>query len=65
MIRTIAVEIPARSHSLMEGLGDGFLDDIKDGHVILDSTKAAKDNIEEAYAAYHLSEVTIKLLYNC
>jgi hypothetical protein len=49
-IRSTAVEIPAGSHGLlMEGSEDGLFDVVRDGHVILDSIKAAKDNIEEAY----------------
>lgn len=47
LIRSIAVEIPAGSHGfLMEGSEDGLFDVIRDGHVILDSIEAAKDNIE-------------------
>jgi hypothetical protein len=50
LVRSIAVEIPAGSHGLlMEGSEDGLFDIVRDGHVILDSIKAAKDNIEEAY----------------
>ena len=50
LIRSIAIEIPAGSHGLlMEGSEDGLFDVVRDGHVILDSIKAAKDNIEEAY----------------
>jgi hypothetical protein len=50
LIRSIAVEIPAGSYGLlMEGSEDGLFDIIRDGHVILDSIKAAKDNVEEAY----------------
>jgi hypothetical protein len=50
LIRSIAVEIPAGSHGLlMEGSEDGLFDVVRDGHVIFDSIKAAKDNIEEAY----------------
>jgi hypothetical protein len=49
-IRSTAVEIPAGSHGLlMEGSEDGLFDVVRNGHVILDSIKAAKDNIEEAY----------------
>jgi hypothetical protein len=50
LIRSTAAEIPAGSHSLlMEGSEDGLFDVVRDGHVILDSIKATKDNIEEAY----------------
>jgi hypothetical protein len=50
LIGSIAVEIPAGSYGLfMEGSEDGLFDVVRDGHVILDSIKAAKDNIEEAY----------------
>jgi hypothetical protein len=50
LIRSIAAEIPAGSHGLlMEGSEDGLFDVIRDGHVILNSIEAAKDNIEEAY----------------
>jgi hypothetical protein len=50
LTRAIAVEIPARSDGLfVEGSEEGLFDIVKDGHVILDSIKAAKDNIEEAY----------------
>jgi hypothetical protein len=50
LIRSIAVEIPAGSHNLfLEGLKDGLFDVVRDGHVILDSIEAIKDNIEEAY----------------
>lgn len=50
LIRSTAAEIPAGSHGLlMERSEDGLFDVVRDGHVILDSIKAAKDNIEEAY----------------
>jgi hypothetical protein len=50
LIRSTAAEIPAGSHGLlMEGSEDGLFDVVRDGHVILDSIKATKDNIEEAY----------------
>jgi hypothetical protein len=48
-IRSTTAEIPAGSHSLlMEGSEDGLFDVVRDGHIILDSIKATKDNIEEA-----------------
>jgi hypothetical protein len=50
LIRSIAVEIPAGSDGLLvEGSEEGLFDIVRDGHVILDSIKAAKDNIEKAY----------------
>jgi hypothetical protein len=50
LIRSIAVEIPAGSDGLLvEGSEEGLFDIVRDGHVILASIKAAKDNIEKAY----------------
>jgi hypothetical protein len=53
LIGSIAVEIPAGSECLLvEGSQEGLFDVVRDGHVILDSIEAAKDNIEEAYLCH-------------
>jgi hypothetical protein len=50
LIGSIAIEIPAGSDGLLvERSEERLFDIVRDGHVILDSIKTAKDNIEEAY----------------
>jgi hypothetical protein len=47
LIRATVVEIPARRDCLLvERSEEGLFDVVRDGHVILDGIKAAKDNIE-------------------
>ena len=47
LIWTIAIEIPTGGYGfLMERAEEGLLDVIRDGHIILDGIKTAKDHIE-------------------